>query len=579
MSRIEWTRTSPDDIEEAVSMFICRLYPGGFRVRPSRGDGGIDVCVPTEPNHFEIYQVKRFASNLTATQKAQAIKSHKRIAAYAKKQGWEIDKWYLTMPLDPTKENLTWLKALEASAEFPCEWRGLTHIDGWAAKFPDIVDYYFENGRSRLQDELARFAAISGLMMPGGTSISPSGYTHLTPSDTLNGLTQLREALNTRDPHFYYDFSVTGTPPTWNYEDSTKPSLAARAVRQVGDSYVTFDVHARCVESLRERPIQARMTLVAEPGSDNERELQEFMKYGRVPRGSITARGMDIDLPGGLGQVGEDGQVRILEPDREESSFERRLDILSSDRQVIGSVEVKMYPPLISPDGNGVSNRGIDKSGVLELETLTVLKPNPEMTVRFRFGTVEGKHPDEVEPTLSVISGLRVGNLFQLSASRGSKKAPPEEIRAEMMPEADMAYFGLMLKYARALMVIQEHTDVEIVIPEFQTLNDLRISEVLRAARLLKGETIEITWNRSELVAYADTPRPTTPFAIALAEPLIVPVGNTEIALGMKRTVIEAAEVVSVEGRSDGNQTFTIEPAQGRNTGQVDWLGIPPADS
>lgn len=63
MSRIPWSRYHGDDIEAVISMFICREHKHAYRIRPSTGDGGIDVCVPISPGHVEIYQVKRLGAS------------------------------------------------------------------------------------------------------------------------------------------------------------------------------------------------------------------------------------------------------------------------------------------------------------------------------------------------------------------------------------------------------------------------------------------------------------------------------------------------------------------------------------
>jgi len=36
----------PGDIEQVVAILLCRENPAAVRVRPSRGDGGIDILVP-----------------------------------------------------------------------------------------------------------------------------------------------------------------------------------------------------------------------------------------------------------------------------------------------------------------------------------------------------------------------------------------------------------------------------------------------------------------------------------------------------------------------------------------------------
>ncbi|MBH0776671.1 hypothetical protein [Nocardia bovistercoris] len=570
MSRIEWTRRGPDEIEEAVSMFICRLYPSAFRVRASRGDGGIDVCVPTAPNHFDIYQVKKFSSNLTSSQKKQAEGSHKRIAKYAAGRGWVIDNWYLTLPLDPTTENLTWLAAIAKSGTFPCEWRGLSHVDGWAAQFPEIVDYYFESGKARLNEDLARFTAISGVPMSENSPVNVGNYANLTPSDVLNGITQLRETLNSRDPHYLYDFAVTGSLPM-NYPSSLPATLAVRAVQQVGESYVTFDVHARCAESLNERPITARMTLIVESGSENERELKEYIKFGRVPRGLITVRDMEVDMPGGLGRESAEGKIRILEPDMEAEVFERRLEVLSPDDEVIASIELKMYPPLKSSDGNGVSNRGTDRSGAFELETLTVLEPLTPMSLRFHCGCIEGKFPDEVEPALAVIGALRGGNRLRMGKVRGPNTVDIQEIPCDLLDEQQSGLSEILLRYVRALLVVQKHSDIEIRIPE--SIDDFNIEKTLQVAQLLKGDTLQSKWAEFTIVVSADAPdfeEPGSP--VIMSEPLTLEIGDHQVDLGAQRIILESANLVRTEIDSDGDKVLTFEPALGNEIVRVSWL-------
>jgi hypothetical protein len=63
VTRVEWTRTEPGDIEQVVSMLLCRENPSTVRVRPSRGDGGIDVLAPARNGAgVAVYQVKSAVS-------------------------------------------------------------------------------------------------------------------------------------------------------------------------------------------------------------------------------------------------------------------------------------------------------------------------------------------------------------------------------------------------------------------------------------------------------------------------------------------------------------------------------------
>jgi len=63
-------------------MLLCRENPKAQRIRPSQGDGGIDVYVPNGDSMI-VYQVKAVSSNLTSNQKRQITNSLDRVVAYA----------------------------------------------------------------------------------------------------------------------------------------------------------------------------------------------------------------------------------------------------------------------------------------------------------------------------------------------------------------------------------------------------------------------------------------------------------------------------------------------------------------
>lgn len=47
-SCIPWATMSGDEIETVVAVCLCKQFPDAQRIRPSRGDGGIDVRVDNE---------------------------------------------------------------------------------------------------------------------------------------------------------------------------------------------------------------------------------------------------------------------------------------------------------------------------------------------------------------------------------------------------------------------------------------------------------------------------------------------------------------------------------------------------
>ena len=264
MARVEWTRTEPGDIEQVVSMLLCRENPSAIRIRPSRGDGGIDVLAPSERGSgVAVYQVKSFSSNLTAGQKAQAERSFRRLLDYAGGRGLRVAEWYLTLPLDPTTDNLEWLSGFTAGHGITAEWRGLVFLEGLAGTYPALIDYYLRDGKDRLQTALESITAVLRTTLQlGPAASSPAGP--LTPAEAITTLVALHATLNEHDPHFSYDFSVDSACP----EVLDQPGLVAAVQEGDGERWVTFKVFARCAESLIERPVPLSLKITAEPGSD-----------------------------------------------------------------------------------------------------------------------------------------------------------------------------------------------------------------------------------------------------------------------------------------------------------------------
>lgn len=76
--RIPWERISGDDVETIIAVYVCRENPDAVKVRPSRGDGGIDLLHKRDDDTYDVYQVKKFATNLSSGQKTQILNSWER---------------------------------------------------------------------------------------------------------------------------------------------------------------------------------------------------------------------------------------------------------------------------------------------------------------------------------------------------------------------------------------------------------------------------------------------------------------------------------------------------------------------
>lgn len=267
MARVEWSRLSGEDVESAIAIALCRRFPHAVRVRPSIGDQGIDILVPNGDG-FDVYQVKKFAENLKSSQKTQCIKSLKRILKYSTEKNFKLKAWHLTMPVNPTNENLTWFNTFTKETTVACDWKGLDFTDGLAAEFPDVIDYYLRDGKDRLQRALQELSSATGLFV---TSAISSDTSHpMTPADAISGLRSVYETLNRIDPQFRYEFLVSESAP----ELRDQAGLVFSATEGGNGSYVTIFVFARYREATSDRPVNITISV---PADSDAREALERM--------------------------------------------------------------------------------------------------------------------------------------------------------------------------------------------------------------------------------------------------------------------------------------------------------------
>ena len=230
---------------------------------------------------------------------------------YASVRGLRVAEWYLTMPLNPTNENLQWLEGFTTGHGLLAQWRGLDFLEGLAADYPSVIDYYLRDGKDRLQAALESLTTVLRTVMRAGPQAGAGEKAGaLEPAEAVRTLAALHDALNEHDPHFAYDYSVDTVRP----EVADQPGLVAAVQEGDGKRWVTIKVLARCAESLVERPVPLSIRITAEPGSDLERDLEAFDKYGTpftAPTGTTDA---EIALPGGLGGTVTGGSVRIEAP-------------------------------------------------------------------------------------------------------------------------------------------------------------------------------------------------------------------------------------------------------------------------
>jgi len=301
MTAIPWTVVDPDTIERMIAVGLCRRYQHARRIRPSQGDGGLDVLVPSGQSQFHVedYQVKKFADGLDDSRKSQIKKSLKTAIATHRDatSRYTIAKWYLTLPMDLTREQETWLAnlATELDAPFPVEVFGLTQVEDLLLESPNIREYYLGDGMEKVREILNQMSSLAGLR---NLTTDP---TKIEPGDASNPLADLHRHINAADPHFNYDYEVTTDLPVITPRAGLVASVIARTSPEA--PHVTWHISTKYDSALEDRPIPGSYTVYPERMTAEQREAwEQWRDYGTplTLEGDVVDK-LTIDLPGGLG--------------------------------------------------------------------------------------------------------------------------------------------------------------------------------------------------------------------------------------------------------------------------------------
>lgn len=294
---VPWHSLEPTACEKFVSIMLLRQYPDGWRRRPSRGDGGVDVIVPVDgqPGVVDIYQIKYYYQSLTASQRAKVVASAEELKRTARITGMVVRDWNLTLPIDPTSDGDEWIRALFSGTKIEARWKGLTYLEGLAAKYRDVVDYYIFGGQERTLQLAERALSVVELMR-----MSDGAGPGLDFASMYNSAKVLFDQLNdSTDPHFKYSYSMT--PPGVEIDALNLPKGCL--MRQIGGIQggptMCIDVFPWYNEVLFDRPLSFTMSVdLSSASSELQEEFSSFRRYGTP-----------IDIPGEYVTVEADGPL------------------------------------------------------------------------------------------------------------------------------------------------------------------------------------------------------------------------------------------------------------------------------
>lgn len=564
MARIEWAALGGDEVETVVSMLMFNEYPRANRIRPSRGDFGIDVIVPHagDKSFADVHQIKKFATNLESSQKSQIEESFQRVLVGLVRKGVPLADWYLVMPLDPTIDNLlVWFAqmpdvviarmfsneklaltdgekvTIRAWRETPgrtIEWRGLTYCESLASKHWFVADYYLHGGSERIKSAVAEVGKIlqRDVRLPDAGAPSAS---ILEPGDLNEHLHRLGRVLD-GDPHFRYGFSVDPAAPLLH----DAPGLIAATQMTVPDGMcITFRIFERFDEALNERPVPISLEFLFEPGSAEQQAFEDWRKYGKPMTLPVN---MDADLPGGLGGVFSNATASIL-PVGGAAVFENRYRIVDPEGVHLAEMRFTLTSST-GLDGKGAWVQGKDPSGIVSIEGHLDGEDQSGQLV-FTASDPSGCEAVEAARAVGFLENLSAPNRLQVAAKHG----PFSDF--EECPKGESLMPLFVTRYVAALAVLQAQTASLIVVPALEAETRGAAQTVLRAASILAGNTRVGTWEPFELDIDEGVSIETgMHYELAVIEPLTAVIGESMVNLGAVQNVLLSAKVTDLgDGR------------------------------
>ncbi|WP_346845955.1 hypothetical protein [uncultured Rothia sp.] len=267
--RIDWGAYSGEYIEAIIAMFIANEYPWRVeQVQPSQGDGGIDILINFSTG-VNVVQVKKFSSSPNSSQKRQIKKSIDRIITDTRVNEYNILQYYIALPSNVTLETKEEISSYGKSKGLQeINWIDLATINGWAAKYPEIIDYYLYGQRDTIKKKAQELA---------------QSFVDLKDKNLFEqfiDFQKLSNNLNKISLHYEYYLSSTPAP-----KDSTELDklISERSVKNLvysqflinNDTLIILDIVAKHNLSTTMEPIKFSGFF-----TNIDKNLEDFIKYG-----------------------------------------------------------------------------------------------------------------------------------------------------------------------------------------------------------------------------------------------------------------------------------------------------------
>lgn len=505
MAAVNWERMSGERVEELATALVLSTRREGNRVTPSRGDKGIDIRIRTADG-WEVYQVKRYSRPLTSKQAAEVAGSWETFVAEGVPAlaGLGVASWNLAMPWDPTNERLDWLRRLTEGQPFPVNWVGRAQLDAMAAERPEFVDYY-QGGADRVIDLMAR-------AVRGGEPVATGSAGEALLEAVTNRQRALTDLLDGIDPFYRYTVEVRQGPllDDWTSQVRPEDETATLVVySQVDDDHhIATRITAKSAMAAVLRPIRHQVQFdVTDPG--HREQVERFQRFGS-PLTNVPAVAVSSSGPPGT-EIPDGAELVVSMAAVGGSDLELELRLLDESGQSLAVLELTGIQVTHGDRRRGTRVVGSDESDAIRVEMLVYEGGSSELSLTTT--SLAGKRATRALPAARFVEAMRPGTALQLAFVGGKTVGAPWQVGEVGSDDAHPYDRGLWARFVEALTVLQRHTYAEVRVPAEMTRG--LYEEVLRIAKLLRGETLQLSASATASVTVTDPDSVTeTEFAV-----------------------------------------------------------------
>lgn len=522
MMSVRWESLDPATYERFVCTLLSLLHPKIQRIDGTGGDGGRDAQFE-DSTGLVIWEMKSFTGRVGRTRRRQVERSIARAAAL------EPVRWHLVVPIDPTPAEEAWFSALRRfHPAIELEWIGRTWLDARAAQHPELIRYFFEDGKSEVIELLRELreeqAAISDV------------------NEAVARFVSLHERLNEIDPYYRYELTTGAT----NAEGKR-----AGSVLSVTCSGLRIDVMPRYRSALSDRPITVAVTVRFGPEHAALRDaFSSAMDFGqpiRLPADVLS--NVTIDAPGGLGGTFPAAEMEIASiPGQPDIAIS--LDIYRKS-QLLCSLPLTGHHESSGTRGGVITAK--DKSGWLNAK-LTLDRPTKRLRLNCSLHGIPGM-PNEWRPVLRWLRHFETPNelVIRMTGSVSRQPIPKRLVHQRAIETYE------------ALGEIQDMTSTYFEVDPRLSKDDA--IQIFGVRDLLRGDAVPGTWS-AITITLRDDANPESFAQLSAPEGTAVIVEADErwsfrghdIPLGRVRQSLESARIANL----GDDRTVTLEPAGSR---------------